>query len=181
MLKQKSRGVTLVEVMMVLGVLAILLGLIMTIMGTVQSKKQANRMVEELLTIKQQVVEICDSSEATCPSNTDISVILANSKLLPNSYVGNDGNRLADVYGNPLVIVYVSAKEAQSMGYATEALIEFGILLDNKAECMTIFAAMAQGPVGNYFRKMGDDLTKGEEVVKTCNRLSFPSELGGLL
>ena len=49
--KRKARGVTLVEVMMVLGVMAFLLGLVMLVAALVNGSNKSNQFIEEITTV----------------------------------------------------------------------------------------------------------------------------------
>lgn len=174
MLKQKSRGVTLVEVMMVLGVLAILLGLLMSILGMVQTNQKSNEMLQELYLIKQQTISLCSGTEDTCKGEVDISATIAKANVLPRRYVSSDGNTLKDVYGGPLEVAYLSAKDSSTLGYASEELIEFGIIMNNKTECTNIIEAMGQGPLSAYITRMGQDWSNATQAVSICSMITFP-------
>jgi len=82
-----NRGVTLVEVMMVLGVMAFLLGLVMTIMGSVNQSRHADELKQEIITLAQISNELSNSRVDF--SNIQASSVIQ-SGLLPKKYIAGD-------------------------------------------------------------------------------------------
>lgn len=94
-----NRGVTLVEVMMVLGVASILLGLAMTLMASVNENRRANELKEEIITLAHISNELSNSRVDF--SNIHASTVVK-SGLLPKRYIS--GDNIVTPYGSSVVL-----------------------------------------------------------------------------
>ena len=100
--KLKRRGVTLVEVMMVLGVMAILLGLAMTIYSSVRTTQTTNADKEEILTLLDTYRQLSDSQAYNNQVSQDdtYGATLAKSGLIPKRYVASDNQNIVSSSGS---------------------------------------------------------------------------------
>lgn len=83
----RTRGVTLVEVMMVLGVLSIILGLVMNIYSITHERGMTNQTVQEVFEIMQGIYEY---KETHGTMNGITATYLSHGGLIPNKYVASD-------------------------------------------------------------------------------------------
>lgn len=95
----KRRGVTLVEALMVIGVLAVLLGLAMLVAVLVNAANKSNQFLTEIATITDTANQI--SAGTADLSNLNESA-LANSGLLPNRWVS--GSTLLSPFGSTITV-----------------------------------------------------------------------------
>lgn len=103
--KIPRRGITLTEVMLVLGVAAILLGLAMTIYSLVSTKNSSNNVIEELFVIRDAAMNL---STGKTDWNSVTAASLAESGLIPRRYISPDKSNLIDPYGNIIDIIQYS-------------------------------------------------------------------------
>ena len=131
--KQKNRkGVTLIEVLFVLGISAILLGLVMTLYSSNNMKVDSNNVLAELAEFRSIAQELY-GSEVLNGNYQDISTALKNSGLVPLKYTSMIG--LQTMNGEP-VQVLLNAWGGQYI---------FRLYDIPKAECVSL----ATTPVGN--------------------------------
>lgn len=97
--KLNKKGVTLIEVLFVLGIMAVILGLVMILASQSNDRKKANQLKEEIL----QIVNIANSlsNGASDYQNVSASDIIK-SGLLPASYAKN--GILLSPYGSEITV-----------------------------------------------------------------------------
>lgn len=96
----KNRGVTLVEVMMVLGVMAFLLGLIMTIMSIVSDHRKNNELLQEIFIVKDATTSLTENANKTV-ENDDLAPVLYKAKAVPQKYFSSSED-LITPYGTQI-------------------------------------------------------------------------------
>lgn len=97
---RKRKGITLIEVLFVLGIMAILIGIVMTTLSMATEREKLNQFKEEILTIGNIGNELSQSQ----PDFNNVSTeAIAKSHLLPNKYV--KGNGLVTPWGGSIDIM----------------------------------------------------------------------------
>jgi len=119
--KRKARGVTLVEVMMVLGVMAFLLGLVMLVAALVNGTNKSNQFIEEITTL-------VDVTNQLTQGQNDLSGLseadLAKSGLIPTRWT--DGStQLFSPFGSQITV------KGSAAGQGTDNLTTYTITAQN--------------------------------------------------
>ena len=102
-MKYKRQGVTLIEALFVLGIMAILIGMVMVLYSQSTEKEKANQMAIEAIDILN-AVESFREGESPLNMTTINEKILARSGLLSHKYVDANQTTLIDPYGNALQV-----------------------------------------------------------------------------
>jgi len=109
---KNRHGVSLIEVLFVLGIMAILIGMIMVVYSNVTINQKSNQMIEEFLTI----INDAQSLTSGFPDFQNIdSKTLIQSGLLPQKYIS--GDKIITPFGSEIEIyVYGPGNTADSVG-----------------------------------------------------------------
>jgi len=140
--RMHRRGITLAEVMLVLGITAIILGLAMTLYGLVTTKNTANDLVEEIFIIRDAAMNL---SSGKSDWNSVNAASLVQSGLIPNRYISPDKTNILDPYGNIVNIVQYSDSAVNKTSSTS-----LGIYFNNipKTACIDLAMQNIQG-LGN--------------------------------
>lgn len=100
---KKRRGVTLIEALFVLGIMAVLIGMVMVMLSQTNSSNKTNQLSEEITTIVDTAHELYQGQ----PDYNNIdSTTLAKSGLFPNRWVNGSG--LVSPFGAPITLTSVT-------------------------------------------------------------------------
>ena len=108
MVNQKNRkGVTLIEALFVLGIMAILIGMVMVFFSQNTTRLKNNQMLDEIGVLQNAFSSLCSENFSTC-SATDFnfSKYVVNSKILANKYLDTSGQNILDPYGDALTLTF---------------------------------------------------------------------------
>lgn len=119
--KQKRKGISLVEVLLSLVVLAIIIGLAVNLYSKNEASRNNTELLNEVATIKEAVISL---SQGRVKDMLKINnKVLINSGLIPNKFINKDGTKLIapnkndidiapnDSYGNGIYIRNMTQKQ----------------------------------------------------------------------
>ena len=124
---KRRKGVTLIEALFVLGIAAVLLGLVMVLLSQTTSSNKTNQLSQEITTIVDATHELYQGQPTY---GTDaIGTTLAQSGLIPSRYIGT-GNVLVSPFGATITVT----------GNASANLNTFQIAVPNvpQASCVKL-------------------------------------------
>jgi len=130
------KGVTLIEALFVLGIMAVLIGMVMVLLSQTTSSTKTNQLTEEVTTIVDAVHQLYQGQASY--SGLDTSV-LAQSGLLPNRYVGtggtNGGSNIVNPFGSNVTVTGQSGSAGSS---GVSAYFEVDIGTVPQAACVKV-------------------------------------------
>lgn len=166
---QRRQGITLIEVLFVLGIMAILIGIVMYSLSSVNSRNKENQLFEEIYQIKSIMVDLCTNNLDAC--KTDIIQPIAKSGLLPSKYIKN--GTIIDPYGSPLL--QVVPININFTGSGTDA-ISVVLTINNISECNAILQRLMDTPVESTIKQQGN--ITPSLLVGSCKTLTYPTQSG---
>ena len=155
------KGVTLIEALFVLGIAAILLGLVMVLVSNSSQKSKNNQCIAEIATIADTVHSLCDSS-SNCIENVDITGPVAQSGLLSQKYVKADKSSPIDPYGMPIDDIHLSYDQGNNL------YLVMHVYTVNKQECIQYGEYLQQSPAWAVY-----SYSSLNEFISYCNNLTY--------
>jgi len=168
-------GVTLIEALFVLGIMAILIGMVMVLLSQNTVKEKDNQLITEFATIKDAVSSLCDSgptSNCISQSGVDLSNSLAKSGLIPNKYVS--GSTLVDPFGSSISQVEMKSSVYSEGAPSGLSYLALQIVLHNKEECISMFTF--EITMKSYQLQFQDStMPSVTDITSECSGISYPT------
>lgn len=157
-MRNKRKGVSLIEALFVLGIMAILLGIVMVLFSQSNDKAEAVNAYIEIADIKDAMSSIMTTPGAYDDFNTQI---LTRSGLLPNKYISSDYNSLVTPFHTSATVV--------GNGGMTYAIYFWGL---SKTQCVNMLSTYNPGDFS--FVQVSQliqyhDTISGTEIARICN------------
>lgn len=170
---ETRQGVTLIEALFVLGIMAILIGMVMVLLSQNTDKEKNNETITEFETIRSAVSSLCDGqSEEVCGSQNapDLSSALAKNGLIPNKYVS--GSNIVDPFGSAVSNIGIKST-AYSGGNADGFnYVSLTTSLHSKSECFAVISFETQ--MESYkIQNTGQNLTP-DNIISECASVTYP-------
>lgn len=165
-MERNSKGVTLIEALFVLGVMAIIIGLVMVLLSQADNRNKNSEMISELGQIQNAVRILCPDN--TCQAGTDMVAPLAKSGLLPAKWIQN--NTIVDPYKTRITsISYDKTTGGEQISYMA--------VMHNAEECIKIYNYLDETQLSFItFKKIFSDPSKIESIM--CGPSGYPMEMG---
>lgn len=165
MYKNQRKGVTLLEVLFVIGIMAVILGAIYVVLGNTTTRKKSNESRMEFTQLQNAINSIYDgqSEETWIGLNEEV---VAKNKLINNKYISKDGG-LVNPYGGSVVIY----DHEQGAGLSYYQIVFYGIPKQGCIELASNHDWMASGPatqINNYQDNKVTPLDIGFIVKNVC-------------
>ncbi|WP_185230001.1 pilus assembly FimT family protein [Acetobacter aceti] len=157
-MEQRRKGVTLIEALFVLGLMAIIIGLVMLFVSQADIKKKNSQYIQELGSIRQALHDLCDSNPKSC-NNKDMTQTLAQSGLLSQKYTY--AQQVVDPYGSTMSPIVVFTLNGVSM-------MTLASYIHNLPQCNAI---MEYANTDQALWKMAGNATP-DQIMEACKSTS---------
>ncbi|BCI68292.1 hypothetical protein AAJCM20276_29160 [Acetobacter aceti] len=158
-MEQRRKGVTLIEALFVLGLMAIIIGLVMLFVSQADIKRKNSQYIQELGIIRQALHDLCDSNPKSC-SNKDMAPTLAQSGLLPQKYTY--AQQVVDPYGSTMSPIIVISSNSPSVTLIAS-------YIHNLSQCNAIFEYESTGQT--LWKMTGNNETP-DRIMEACKSTS---------
>lgn len=104
---KKRQGVTLIEALFVLGIMAILIGAVMVLLSQNTTRLKNNQMLQEIGVLQDAFRSVCSNDFNSCSQGDfDFSKYIVQSKILSDKYLDTTNQNILDPYGSPLTLTF---------------------------------------------------------------------------
>jgi len=137
--KQYRKGITLIEALFVLGIMAIIIGLVMVLYSQNSERNKENAFFgNELSSLVSAASALCDDNMNSSSCTTDLTEAFIKSGLIPNKYIKGNSS-IIDPWGDAISTIVIGSMEEGSfvstgnLGGVRALVLQ--INLHNPAEC----------------------------------------------
>lgn len=168
-METKKKGITLIEALFVLGVMAILIGLVMVLFSQNSERNKENTFFgDELSSLVSASSTLCEDNLNDNTCSTDITSALITSGLIPNKYI-KDNKSIVDPWGATINDIVIGSMEIGSFvstgtNMGGERALIMNLNLHNSSECERAITA------GYFTQAFGDPSV----MRANCGSYSYP-------